>query len=138
MDTTTTPDGGRLYKDADLIDYHRPTATKDESGGWNGQFPAIKNEPDRGRLIIQSRKREIAVRYPDARHTLLIEVLMTMEFGMDNAAMDLILNYIGRLRAGKAPETFGYSVTSSTPPKYHWTTVSSNAPKVFLVLPFVI
>ena len=94
MKTATTPDGGRLYKVCDLVDYHQPTATKDEHGGWNGPFPVIKNEPDRGRLTIQSGSREIAVRYPDARHTLLIEVLMTMEFGMDNAAVGLILNYI--------------------------------------------
>ena len=42
---TATHDDGRLYKAGDLIDYHRPTATKDESGGWNGPFFVIQNEP---------------------------------------------------------------------------------------------
>ena len=91
LNTSTTPDGGRIYKVCDLVDYQRPTATKDEHGGWNGPFPVSKNESARGRLTITSAGREIAVRYPDARHTLLVEVIMTMELGMDNAAMDLIL-----------------------------------------------
>ena len=110
LNTSTTPDAGRLYKVGDRVDYHRPTATKDEHGGWNGPFPVSKNEPERGRLTITSAGREIAVRYPDARRTLLVEVIMTMELGMDNAAMDLILHYIGNLPAGKAPDTFGYSI----------------------------
>lgn len=39
LKTQTTIDGGRLYKPGDLVDYHRPTATKDEHGGWNGPYP---------------------------------------------------------------------------------------------------
>ena len=41
LKTSTTPDASRLYKVGDLIDYHRPTATKDEHGGWNGPYPVI-------------------------------------------------------------------------------------------------
>ena len=43
LKTSTTPDGSRLYKVGDLIDYHRPTATKDEHGGWNGPYPVVRN-----------------------------------------------------------------------------------------------
>ena len=138
LKTSTTIDGSRLYKVGDLIDFHRPTATKDEHGGWNGPYPVVRNEPDQGKVVCAHGGREIAVRYPDARLTLFVELLMTLELGLDNEAIDAILNYIERLAAGKTPETFGYVVTSTTPPRYQLSTASRKAPKVFLALQFVI
>ena len=78
------------------------------------------------------------VRYPDARLTLFIEVLLTMEYGLDNDAMDTILNYISRLPAGKTPETFGYTKTRATSPQLQLSMASKRAPKVFLALQYVI
>ena len=68
----------------------------------------VRNEPDQGAVICAHGNRDVRVRYPDARLTLYIEGIFTMELGMDNDAMDTILGYISRLPAGKTPEIFGY------------------------------
>ena len=93
----TAPDGARLYTPGDLIDYHRPTATKDDHGGWNGPYPVIRNEPGRGQLVVKTGSREVIVQYPDARHTLYVEALLTREMGMDNTAMRTVLTFIAGL-----------------------------------------
>eukprot|EP00959_Pyramimonas_sp_CCMP1952_P225992 4726087-Pyramimonas_sp.AAC.1 len=36
------------YDEGDLVDYHRPTTTNDDWGGWNGPFPVVRNDPERG------------------------------------------------------------------------------------------
>ncbi len=46
--------------------------------------------------------------YPDARHTLYIECLLTRELGMDNMAMQTVLTYVAHLGAGKPAKVFGY------------------------------
>ena len=97
LKSSTTIDGSRLYKPGDLIDFHRPTATKDEDGGWNGPCPVVRNEPDRGKVVCKHGGKEVAVRYPDARLTLFMELIMATELGLDNDAMDTILNYINQL-----------------------------------------
>ena len=135
LKTQTTVDGSRLYKRGDLIDFHRPTATKDEHGGWNGPYSVLRNEPERGRVVCTSGKRhhEINVRYPDARLTLFMEAIWTMEVGRDNDAMDTVLDYISRLQTGKAAETFGY-----TGPQFRLTTATQRAPRMHLALQYVI
>eukprot|EP00959_Pyramimonas_sp_CCMP1952_P310586 6499892-Pyramimonas_sp.AAC.1 len=37
--TKTTIAGQHYYNEGDLVDYHRPTTTKDAWGGWDGPFP---------------------------------------------------------------------------------------------------
>ena len=132
----TTIDGSQLYKTGDLIDYHRPTTTKDEHGGWNGPYPIVRNEPERGRLICAHGGREIAVRYPDARLTLLVETLLTNELGLDNDAIDTIIEHVSSLASGKTPETFGYTKTQEG--RLQLTTASRNAPKVLYALQYMI
>ena len=66
---------------------------------------------------------------------LFTEAILTMEYGLDNGAMDTILNYISRLAAGKIPETFGYVASQS---RLLLSAASKKAPKVFLALQFVI
>ena len=102
LNTQTSTDGSRLYKPGDLIDYHRPTATKDEHGGWNGPYPVVKNDPERGQVVCNIGGREVVVRYPDARMTLFLEVLITMDFGMDNDAMRSILQTLKTCRLERA------------------------------------
>ncbi len=102
----TTPDASELYKPGDLIDYHRPTATKDEHGGWNGLYPVKVNEPERGSVVGKQGDRDVRVRYPDARLSLLMDAIFAMDCGFDNDAMDAILEYISRLPAGKPLEAF--------------------------------
>eukprot|EP00959_Pyramimonas_sp_CCMP1952_P036528 764628-Pyramimonas_sp.AAC.1 len=49
--TKTTITGPHYYDEGDLVDYHRPTIAKDDWGGWNAPFPAVKNDPERAREI---------------------------------------------------------------------------------------
>ena len=84
-----------------MVDYHRPNTTKDGQGGWNGPCPAVRNEPDRGQLVVRAGPREINVQYPDARHTLYVEALLTRELGMDNLAMNTVINYISDYRLAR-------------------------------------
>ena len=62
----TSADGSRMYREGDMVDYRRPTTTKDDHGGWNGPYPVVRNKPDRGQLVVRARSREINVQYPDA------------------------------------------------------------------------
>ena len=117
------------------MDYHKPIATKDEHGGWNGPYPVVKNEPESGSVICKHGNREIRVSYPDARLTLFIECILTMEYGLDNDAMDVLLEYISRLSAGKTPVTFGYAGAQGN---LKITAISKQAPKIFLALQYVI
>ena len=103
-----TTHGGRQFKEGDLIDYHRPTPTKDSHGGWNGPYKVTFNEPERGQLRCIANGREIYVRYPDARHSLYIEILMRRD-GFDHLAMDTFLDFVKTLQAGKPPMVFGYT-----------------------------
>jgi len=138
LKTSTTPDGSKLYKTGDLIDYHRPTHRKDETGGWHGPYPVVRNEPDRGQLVCAHGGQMINVRYPDARLTLFIEILMTLQTGMDHNAMDTVLQYIDRLSAGKTPEIYGYVPSTTDKNTFQLSAASRNAPKVYLALQFVI
>ena len=68
----------------------------------------IRNEPERGQVVVKAGSREVIVQYPDARHTLYVEALLTREMGMDNTAMRAVLTFIAGLCAGKPALTFGY------------------------------
>ena len=139
--TRTTLDGRKIFTPGQLMDYHRPTASKDEHGGWNGPFPVVRNIPDRGIVVCNNAGREILVRYPDARLTLFIEVLMTLETGLDNDATDTVLDTISRLSPGKQPIYHGYVVTPGTcdnAPRFQLSSASKKAPKVYLALQYLI
>ena len=67
MITFTTPIGEAIdYKPGDLVDFHRPPATKDESG-WKGPATVIENLPGSGQVKIRYKKGDILVKYPQAR-----------------------------------------------------------------------
>ena len=132
----TAPDGARLYSPGDLVDYHRPTATKDDHGGWNGPYPVIRNEPERGQLVVKAGSREIIVQYPDARHTLYVEALLTREMGMDNTAMRTVLSFIAGLGAGKPALTFGYLPDGKG--SLRTTDASKLNPRVHMALQFLV
>ena len=135
----TTIDGARLFKAGDLIDYHRPTTTKDEHGGWNGPTPVIKNMPSDGKLLIRPSGHDIHVQYPDARLTLYLETIFAIEHGMNNEAMPILLAFIERCQAGKPPETFGYATPKNeAQPLRKLTSASTRSPKVFLALQYII
>eukprot|EP00959_Pyramimonas_sp_CCMP1952_P023862 500409-Pyramimonas_sp.AAC.1 len=59
----------------------------DDWGGWNGPFPAVKNDPERGQVVIRVGNRDVQVQYGDARHSLDTEALIARETGPDNIAL---------------------------------------------------
>eukprot|EP00959_Pyramimonas_sp_CCMP1952_P330467 6919886-Pyramimonas_sp.AAC.1 len=58
--------GQHYYDEGDLVDHHRPATTKDDCEGWNGPFPVVKNDPERGQVIIRAGKRDVQVQCGDA------------------------------------------------------------------------
>eukprot|EP00959_Pyramimonas_sp_CCMP1952_P104603 2186370-Pyramimonas_sp.AAC.1 len=46
--TQTAITSQHCYDERDAVDYHRPTATKGDLGGWSGPLPVVRNDPDRG------------------------------------------------------------------------------------------
>ena len=59
-------------------------------------------------MTVQGEKHQIAVRYPDVRHTLFIEIYHTTTLAMETTAMDIVLEHISKLPEGAAPQTFGF------------------------------
>ena len=100
LDTRTTTDGNRLYKPGDMMDYHRPVATKDEHGGWNGPYPVVRNEPEKGQVVCNTGSREVNIRYPDARLTLCLLLNETDWSSSEIEAMSWVLRYISEIPAG--------------------------------------
>ena len=49
-----TADGSRMHRECGMVDYRRPTFTKDGQGGWTGPFSVVRNEPDRGQLVVRA------------------------------------------------------------------------------------
>ena len=43
LKASTRGDGRRLFKSGDLVDDRRPTATKDDHGGWDGPYRVERN-----------------------------------------------------------------------------------------------
>ena len=66
--TTTTPAGQQLdYKPGDLVDFWRPSGSKDRSG-WQQRAVVIENLPSEGQVKVRHKgNRDILVKYPDAR-----------------------------------------------------------------------
>eukprot|EP00959_Pyramimonas_sp_CCMP1952_P360136 7540951-Pyramimonas_sp.AAC.1 len=54
--TKTTITGQHYYDEGALVDYHRLATTKADWGGWNGPFPAAKNDPGNGSSHHPSRQ----------------------------------------------------------------------------------
>eukprot|EP00959_Pyramimonas_sp_CCMP1952_P011894 250829-Pyramimonas_sp.AAC.1 len=68
--TRTTITGQHDCDEGNLVDYHRPTTTMDDGGGWNGPFPVVKNDPERGQVIIRVGNRDVQVQHGGARRSL--------------------------------------------------------------------
>jgi len=119
------------------VDYYRPTATKDDWGGWNGPCTVIKNDPDWGVVTLRKAgNREILVHYPNVRHTLFIECFMVKEMGSDHSALRTVIEFIAGLQAGRAAMTFGYTTTKQG--SLQQTSASQMNPRVHLALQFLI
>ena len=117
------------------MDYHRPTATKDEHGGWNGPVPVVRNDPDRGMIVCRSGGRDLNVRYPDARHSMYIEAILMADTGLRDEALTTVLQHIASLSAGKVPEMYGYTFVNNA---YQATACSRHKPRIHLALTYVV
>eukprot|EP00959_Pyramimonas_sp_CCMP1952_P216590 4530258-Pyramimonas_sp.AAC.1 len=62
----TTVAGQHYYNEGDSVDYHRPTTSKDDWGCWNGIFPVVRNDLDRGQVIVRVGNRDVQVQCGDA------------------------------------------------------------------------
>eukprot|EP00959_Pyramimonas_sp_CCMP1952_P162919 3405942-Pyramimonas_sp.AAC.1 len=109
--TKTTITGQHYYNEGDLVDYHRPTPTKDDWGGWNGRFPVVRNDPERGQVMIRVGSRDVQVQYDDARHSFYIEALIARGIGSDNIALRTLLTFVASLPEGRPALGFGYVPT---------------------------
>eukprot|EP00959_Pyramimonas_sp_CCMP1952_P303119 6342548-Pyramimonas_sp.AAC.1 len=109
--TKTLITGQHYYDEGDLVDYHRPTTTKDDWAGWNGPFPVVRNDPESGQVIIRVGNRDVQVQRGDAGHSLYIEALIAREIGSDNTALRTVLAVVSSLSAGRPALTFGYVPT---------------------------
>ena len=82
------------------------------AGGWNGLYPVIRNEPERGKLVCSVGGKEVDVHYPKARLTLFTEVFLAKEMSSDDDAMKTVLHYISKLQPGKL-QIFGYVIETT-------------------------
>eukprot|EP00959_Pyramimonas_sp_CCMP1952_P136975 2866239-Pyramimonas_sp.AAC.1 len=57
--TKTTFTGQHYYDEGGFVDYHRPATTRGDWGGWNGPFPVVRNDPERGVVIIRVGDRDV-------------------------------------------------------------------------------
>eukprot|EP00959_Pyramimonas_sp_CCMP1952_P192596 4027210-Pyramimonas_sp.AAC.1 len=105
--TKTTFTGQHYCDEGDLVDYHRPATAKDDWGGWNGPFSFVKNDPERGQVIIRVGKRDVQAKCGDARHSLYIEALVAREIGSDDTALRTMLTFVASISAGGPALTFG-------------------------------
>eukprot|EP00959_Pyramimonas_sp_CCMP1952_P008397 175595-Pyramimonas_sp.AAC.1 len=70
-----------------MVDYHRPTTTKDDWGGWNGPCTVVENDPERGQAVVLSGNRRVRVHYPNLRHCLYVETFVMKGIGSDHTAL---------------------------------------------------
>eukprot|EP00959_Pyramimonas_sp_CCMP1952_P128956 2696848-Pyramimonas_sp.AAC.1 len=92
--TKTMITGQHYYDEGNLVDYHRPATTADHWGGWNGPFPAVKHDPERGQVIIRVGNRDVEVQCGDAIHSLYTEALIARQIGSDNTALRTVLTFV--------------------------------------------
>eukprot|EP00959_Pyramimonas_sp_CCMP1952_P311055 6509337-Pyramimonas_sp.AAC.1 len=67
--TQTTLTGQNYYDAADLVDYHRPAAAKDDCGGLNGPLPVVRNDLDRGQIIMRVGNRKAVIVHWGSDHS---------------------------------------------------------------------
>ena len=77
---------GHACPPGDLFDYRRPAATKDDHGSWSWQYAIVRNEPERGQVIVKMGSREPLAQCPDVRHAGYVEALFAREIAMGNMA----------------------------------------------------
>ena len=132
--TRTSSSGQGLYEPGDLVDWHRPPASKDESG-WRGPAQVVRNVPSDGGVIIKSNGRELPCRYQDVRHTLLVaHTFLTGLFTTPNSAADVVIDFINSLAAGTV-KTFGMILDRSGAMKM--TAATRQEPRLVAALSFV-
>ena len=124
-----------LQKD-DLIDYYRTPNVKDEFGGWNGPVSVLRNEPDRGQVIVAVNGQEVIVKYPHARLTLYVDVYIARLVSMNNGELDVVIQFISNLTPGKQPIVFGYVLTADN--KMKLSAASTASPRAYMAVQYLL
>ena len=125
-----TPAGQQLdYKPSDLVDFWRPSGSKDKSG-WQQRAAVVENLPSEGQVKVRHKgNRDILVRYPDARrHMEFIFCDLTLD-SAKTSAVRVVQNFLDSQR----PRTlmiFGYIGDQLTRP-------CKKVPKVVFALDFI-
>ena len=122
-------EGQRAHKPGVPCHCRRLTVTKNDHGGWNGLYPPVRSEPERGQATLKAGHREIADKCIGFRIVLVVEVLFAREVGMGNMALRTVMAFVAGwahrswLRAGQA-RNFERTRPASYPrrPIWHYST----------------
>eukprot|EP00959_Pyramimonas_sp_CCMP1952_P292345 6114206-Pyramimonas_sp.AAC.2 len=106
-----------------IINYHHPTTSKDDWGGWDGPFPVVRNDPERSQVIIRVGSRDVQFKPRE-------------EIGSDNTALRAVLTFVASLPAGRPAMTCGDAPTKKG--VLDMTSASRLSPKVHLALQYLI
>ena len=132
--TNTTTAGEVLdYKPGELVDWHRPSATKDSSG-WMGPATVIKAHPSRGTVVLKTDKGEVTCRFGDVRRFL---DFFTLAYGAvdtpgtgSNAVVKIIEQHISQMEPHRF-QLIGFTKDSQ---KWNATTETRKNAKLALAL----
>ena len=130
---TTTPGDILDYKPGELVDYHRPQASKDSSG-WQGPEKVIENLPKRGQVRIATDSGEIRCAYKDVRRFLEYSVLLfgihTKPGSSPHAVVGIIEQCLSQMETNKL-QRLGYVQDSGV---WKLTTNTRNAVQLMCAL----
>ena len=86
------------YEPGDLIDYHRPTSSKDASG-WHGPTKVLEYKPEDGIVVIDLHGKPRPCRLQDVRHTLFAHVSSQVFVTMTvKSALNIIQEFVNKQR----------------------------------------
>ena len=108
----TSPAGEALnYQPGELLEFHRPPRSKD-TPAWRGPAKVLRNEPERGMVVVQWRGEEVRCRYPDVRRFIEFPALVFGALSTPGApqheAWQVLTDYIARM-PDRRYETLGYA-----------------------------
>ena len=136
--TVTTASGEALnYQPGELVDFHRPTMTKDAQA-WHGPAEVIRSEPHRGLVILKWRGEELLAKYGDVRRFMDFTAHVFGFIDSDHLPHGQVWRIIQAHLDSQAPRhfsTFGFHVKEGT---WHPTTDSMKFPRAALALEFAV
>ena len=94
--TKTTLPGDVQFELGDVVEYHRPSKTKDVSG-WLGPATIIEVLGDQGQVVVKRKNEELRCRFQDTRHFIgLGMVIPELQFYGTSGAMRVVQSYLDK------------------------------------------